>query len=227
MKTKIYLVSTLLFVLGITLKAQTSNSAIQKETNEASAQSSAENKRILTRLGGKTVPDNMSAENPLAVKTANISGESERNDLLKLAEALNYQSQRLRRDAETKNGNEKAQMLAEANKFEHNSLQKQIAASEIFGTINQVKFNSNKETINKLIVSPDVDDVKKSRSRTLISSSEINMQKAKDLRQESYNLTNLRGRLGIMSNAEEKEMTALHEQGEVINLLFKKAKSGI
>ncbi|MBL7931330.1 MAG: hypothetical protein JNL60_05495, partial [Bacteroidia bacterium] len=110
---------------------------------------------------------------------------------------------------------------------ERNSLQKQIEASEIYGTINQVKFNSNKETINKLIVSPELDDSKKSQSRVLISSSESNMQKAKELREESYRAANLSGRLGIMSNAEEKELMALSEQSKAIDILFKKPKSGV
>lgn len=226
MRTKIYLVSTLLFVFGITVKAQTSGPTAQKENNDAAAQSS-ENKRILTRLGGKTVPDNMTAENPLAVKTANLSGESERNDLLKLADALNYQSRRLRRDAELKNGNEKNQMLAEADKFEQNSLLKQIQASEIFGTINQVKFNSNKETIDKLIASAEIDEAKKARSRVLITSSEKNMQMAKDLRQEAYRFSNLATKLGTLSNAEDKEITALSDQSKAIDILFKKPKSGV
>ncbi len=220
MKTKIYLVSVMLTALTAT-EAQTN--ANQVSTTEASAG----NKRILVRLGGKTVPDDMSKENPLAVKTANISGESERNTLLKFAEALNYQAQRLRREAQTKTGLEQELDLQEATKYETRSLQSQIKASEILGTINQVKFNSNKESINKLFASVELDADKASKTRSLITSSEKNMQKARDLRQEAYTYSNLGTRLGALSNAEEEELTALGEQGEAINLLYKTNKKSM
>lgn len=213
MKTKIYLVSVMLFTLAISSRAQQGTQNNSTETTE-------NNKRILVRLGGKTVPDDMSKEHPLAVKTANISGESERNDLLKLAEALNYQAQRLKREAETKTGAEKTQTLAEAEQFERKSLEKQISASEISGTINQVKFNSNKETINKLVGSTEQDANKSNRTRALIMASEKNMQKARDLRQEAYSFSNLAAKLGTMSNAEEREVTALGEQRQAIELLY-------
>lgn len=219
---KIYLVSFLTFYLGMAMTAQNKQAETELSTN-----SSDDNKRILTRLGGKTVPDNMSAEDPLAVKTANISGESERIELLKLAEALSYQSRRLKKDAETKSGNEKAQMLAESAKFERNCLLKQIEASEIFGTISQVKFISNKETINKLLLNANLEENKKTKTRALIVSSEKNMQVAKSLREESYLTPNLVARLGNMSNAEEKEILALGEQSQAIHLLWKKPGAGM
>ncbi len=224
MKSKIYLVSLMAFTLGITVNAQTGSMPAEKTSAEQIANSSPENKRILVRLGGKTVPDNMDAESPMAVKTANISGESERNDLLKLAEALSYQARRLKNEANTRSGNEKNQLLAEAAQYEKNCLRKQIEASEIFGTISQVKFNSNKETINKLIATVKLDESNVSRARTLILSSEKNMQLAKDLRQESYSRPSLEARLGTMNNAEEKELLALSEQSQVINVLWKKSK---
>lgn len=227
MKTKIYLVSIMGFTLGTALNAQISSTAAKQTETEQLTNSSSENKRILVRLGGKTVPDNLSAENPLAVKTANISGESERNDLLKLAEALAYQARRLKKEADTKTGNEKNLLLSDAAQFEKNCLLKQIEASEIFGTMSQVKFNSNKETINKLIVTVKLEESKMSHTRALIVSSEKNMQLAKDLRQESYLNSSLAARLGNMSNAEEKELLALGEQSQAISLLWKNPASGM
>ncbi len=226
MKTKIYLVSVMALSLGINLSAQTNKvTAEQPGTEQANA--SAENKRILSRLGGKAVPDNMSAEHPLAVKTANISGESERNELLKLAEALAYQAKRLKNDAGKKSGAEKEQMLTEAAQFERNCLQKQIEASEIFGTISQVKFNSNKETIQKLLVTVKLEESKMNQTNQLITSAEKNMQLAKELREESYALTGLTARLGNMSNAEEKEVMALGEQSKAIDILWKRPKGSM
>jgi hypothetical protein len=222
MKSKIYLVSVVAITLVTTVNAQTGG-PVAEAGQPASA--SSENKRILTRLGGKTVPDDLSAETPLAVKTANISGESDRNELLKLAEALSYQARRLKNDATSKTGDEKNRLLADAAQFEKNCLLKQIEASEIFGAMSQVKFNANKETINKLIVTEKLEANKMSRTRALISSSEKNMQLAKDLREESYSSSNLAARLGRMSNAEEKEVLALGEQSQAINLLWKKPKS--
>lgn len=225
MKTKIYLVSVMAVTFGITLNAQTASASV--ESTELSSASSSDNKRILTRLGGKTVPDNLTAESPVAVKTANITGESDRNELLKLAEALAYQSRRLKREADTKTGTEKDRLLTEAAQFERNCLIKQIEASEIFGTISQVKFNSNKETINKLITTVSLEETKMARTRSLIVSSEKNMLLAKNLRQESYLNPSLPARLGNMSNAEEKEVLALGEQSQAINLLSKKPGNGM
>ena len=53
------------------------------------------------------------------------------------------------------------------------------------------------------------------------------MQLAKELREESYLRPNLSARLGVMTNAEEKEVLALGEQGRAIDLLWKKSKTGI
>lgn len=217
MKTNIYFLGIISFILSFQASAQT----------KESPQTSSENKRILARLGGKTVVDNQNAESELAVKTANITGESDRTELLKLAEALSYQSKRLKREAETKTGNEKAQLLAECAKFENKSLVKQIEASEIFGAMSQVKFNSNKETITKLIVSVKLEEPQMVKTRKLIFSAQNNMKIAKDLRQEAYASQSLPVRLGNMSNAEEKEVLALGEQSQAINILYKKPGAGM
>lgn len=219
MKTNIYFLIIACFISSLQAAAQTE----QKE----SQQSSSDNKRILTRLGGKTVTDNQSAESELAVKTANLTGESDRTELLKLAEALSYQSKRLKREAETKTGNEKAQLLAESAKFENKCLVKQIEASEIFGAMSQVKFNSNKETITKLIVSVKLEEPQMVKTRKLIFSAQNNMKLAKDLREEAYKSESLPVRLGTMSNAEDKEIIALGEQSQAISILYKKPVSGM
>lgn len=227
MKTKIYLVSVMALTLGMTtVSGQIANTAVKSPEAELSTNASPanENKRILMRLGGKTVPDNMDAESPLAVKTANISGESDRNDLLKLAEALAYQAQRLRNEAKTKNGTEKTKLISEAEQFEKNCLLKQIQASEIFGAMSQIKFNSNKEILNKLISNPQLEEKGMNHARFLISSSEKNMQLAKELRQEAHSLPNIASKLGTMGNAEEKELLALSEQTEAIDQLGRKTK---
>lgn len=224
---KIYLVSVMALSFGITVNAQNGNASANRTDAEQLIATSSDNKRILTRLGGKTVPDNLTAENPMAVKTANISGESDRNDLLKLAEALAYQAKRLKNEANIKSGNERNQLLSEAAQFEKNCLLKQIEASELSGTMSQIKFNSNKETINKLIASGKVEGSKVSRTRLLIVSSEKNMQLAKDLRAEAYLSSSLPTRLGTMSNAEEKEHLALGEQSQAIDLLWKKPGAGM
>ena len=225
MKTNIYILSMLAF--GLSLAAQSTKPSSEKSQTESPYSASSDNKRILTRLGGKSVPDNLDAEHPLAVKSANISGESERNDLLKLAEALSYQSRRLKNEAATKSGNEKNKLLNEASLYERNCLLKQIEASEIFGTISQVKFNSNKETIKKLLASVKLEVAKISRTKHLISSAERDMQLAKELREEAYTRTSLAAKLGSMSNAEEKEVLALGEQSQAIDLLWKKPGSGM
>lgn len=216
------------FSLSMTVNAQTNSTTEPAATAaEPTFYAGSGNKRILIRLGGKTVPDNLSAEDPTTVKNANISGESERNDLLKLAEALAYQSRRLKREAESKTGNEKDQLLAEAAQFERNCLLKQIEASEIFGTISQIRFNSNKETIQKLLLDSKPEESKVSRTRVLIQSSEKNMQIAKALRQESRLTAGLEAKLGQMNNAEEKEVLALGEQSQAITLLWKKPSEGM
>jgi len=226
MNSKIYLVAMMAFASGTILNAQTPNKS-ELALTEKNSNAPPENKRILSRLGGKSVPDDMSAENPLAVKTANISGEADRSELLKLAEALSYQSRRLKKEAETKTGNEKTQLLSEATQFEKNCLLKQIEASEIFGTISQVRFNSNKETINKLIVSTKLEESKMTTTRKLIFSAQNNMKLAKELRQEASQSISLPTRLGTMSNAEDMEILALGEQGRAIDILYKRPTSGM
>ncbi|WP_317900108.1 hypothetical protein [Aurantibacillus circumpalustris] len=222
MKTKIYLVSIMAFSLGLTLTAQTSKTNSEQASAEQLTSNSTDNKRVLSRVGGKSVPDNLSAESSVAIKSADISGESERSELLKLAEALSYQARRLKTEAATKSGSEKDKLLSEANQYENNSILKQVKASGILGTICQVKFNSNKESIQKLISTSKVDEARLSRTRSLTSSSDKNMQEAKDLREASYSSNSLSDKLAKMSRAEEKELVALEEQTKAIELLWKK-----
>ena len=227
MKTNIYLVIILSFGLGVHLIAQTTINKTDRANTESQTSATPKNKKILSRLGGKSVPNKLNVEHPVAVKSANISGESERSDLLKLAEALSYQSRRLKNEAAGKTGSEKEKLLNQAAQYEKNCLLKQIEASEISGSISQIQFSSNKETIKRLLASIKLEVAKISRIKQLISSAERNMQRAKCLRDEAYTRNSLVAKLGSMSNAEEKEVMALGDQTKAIDLIGKKPRGGI
>lgn len=68
MKSKIYLVSVMALTLGISLNAQNNQATATQSNTMETASVSDDNKRILSRLGGKAVPDNMSAEHRSPLK---------------------------------------------------------------------------------------------------------------------------------------------------------------
>ncbi|MDZ4665865.1 MAG: hypothetical protein SGJ15_13380 [Bacteroidota bacterium] len=137
------------------------------------------------------------------------------------AEELQLSEKKLRAQANTKKGQEKAQLIASANKIAKQIEAIQIQASEIYGKFNLETFQFVEEVYSALLKDPNVNDSYINRSEQLKIQAEQTLKLAKEMRQEAYAMPNNAGKLGTMQNAEEMEGIALGKQKEAVNILNK------
>jgi hypothetical protein len=137
------------------------------------------------------------------------------------SEELQLSEKKLRAQANTKKGQEKAQLIAAANKIANEVELLQIQASEIYGKLNLETFQFVEEVYAAFLKDPNVNDNFSSRSEQLRSEAFQTLKLAKEMRQEAYAMPNNAGKLGTMQNAEEMEGIAIGKQKEAINILNK------
>lgn len=137
------------------------------------------------------------------------------------AEELQLSEKKLRAQANTKKGQEKAQLIASSNKIAKQVELLQIQASEIYGKFNLETFQFVEEVYIALLKDPNVNDNYIDRSEQLKSEAEQTLKLAKEMRQEAYAMPNNAGKLGTMQNAEEMESIALNKQKEAVKILNK------
>jgi len=137
------------------------------------------------------------------------------------SEELQLAEKKLRAQANTKKGQEKAQLIASANKLAKEVELLQIQASEIYGKLNLETFQFVEEVYSALLKDPNVNDNFTGRSEQLRSEASQTLKLAKEMRQEAYAMPNNAGKLGTMQNAEEMEGIAISKQKEAINILNK------
>jgi hypothetical protein len=160
----------------------------------------------------------MSAYNKSLLTTSTMN---DAKNLLSQAEELQASEKKLRAQANTKQGQEKAKLIASANKLARQVEALQIQASEIAGKFNLETFQFVEEVFAALLKDPNVNDSYTIRSEELNSEAEQTLKFAKEMRQEAYAMPNNAGRLGTLLNAQEMEEVALHKQKEAINTLNK------
>jgi hypothetical protein len=165
-----------------------------------------------------SVGSSMSAYNKSLLTTSTMN---DAKNLLSQAEELQASEKKLRAQANTKQGQEKAKLIASANKLARQVEALQIQASEIAGKFNLETFQFVEEVFAALLKDPNVNDSYTIRSEELNSEAEQTLKFAKEMRQEAYAMPNNAGRLGTLLNAQEMEEVALHKQKEAINTLNK------
>lgn len=165
-----------------------------------------------------TVGGSLSAYNKSLLSPATL--QDAKNYLLK-AEELQAAEKKLRAQANTKKGQEKAQVIAEANKIAKQVELLLIQVSEINGKYNLETFQFVEEVYAALLKDPNVNDNYIERSQEIINEAAQTLKLAKEMRQEAYAMPNNAGKLGTMLNAEEMEMVAIAKQKEAVNVLNK------
>ncbi len=165
-----------------------------------------------------SVGSSMSAYNKSLMTTSTMD---DAKNLLSQADELQTSEKRLRAQANTKQGQEKAKLIAAANKLARQSEALQIQASEIAGKFNIETFQFVDEVFAALLKDPNVNDNFVMRSEELNSEAHQTLKFAKEMRQEAYAMPNNAGKLGTLLNAQEMEEVALHKQKEAINTLNK------
>jgi hypothetical protein len=164
------------------------------------------------------VGSSMSAYNKSLLTTSTLDDAKK---LLSQADELQASEKKLRAQANTKQGQEKAKLIASANKLARQVEGLQIQASEIAGKFNLETFQFVEEVFAALLKDPNVNDSYIIRSQELNSEAEQTLKFAKEMRQEAYAMPNNAGKLGTLLNAQEMEEVAIHKQKEAINTLNK------
>jgi hypothetical protein len=157
-------------------------------------------------------------EDKVAVKTTLTTQESAEN-LKQQAEDLILKSKYLREAAVNNTGLTKTELLEESNTLYKQAEMMMITALELSGVKNQEAFKLNKAGINQLLEKANLSAVASKQAQSLISDAEMNMRYAYEMREEANAMPTLAGKLGSLSNADEKETLALGEQNQALNIL--------
>lgn len=139
--------------------------------------------------------------------------------ILKQADELSLKASTLRNDANSKEGDEKAKMLAEASDLDKQAEQKTIEASELSAKISNDKFDVNKENVQALLATNKADEATTTQAKGLMDEADQAIKQARAIREEANAVANNSAKIGNLGNAEEKELIALNKQNEALNLL--------
>lgn len=140
-----------------------------------------------------------------------------------MKEAMNFKvtATELRRNAEVAAPNEKQILINEAISFENDYLVKEFEISKIKAKMTYAKFSKNKELIHTLTenIKDDIELITKVNQLNM--EAEYLFKVGKEMREEGNAQLTVQAKYGAMSNAEEKEVSAINKQYESIQLIEK------
>ncbi len=137
------------------------------------------------------------------------------------AEELFNKAQKLKTDAQTKTGNEKDKLLAEAKNLEDQGNEKNLQAAAIAKNDNAALYQANADNIATLIGEKKASEADITEAKKMNEEAALAFKQASSIREEANSLSNIGAKLGSMSNAEEKEAWALNKQQQALDLLKK------
>jgi hypothetical protein len=152
------------------------------------------------------------------------SAEALNNQLFEtMKEAMNFKvtAKELRKNAEEAAPNEKQILITEAISFENDCLAKELEISNIKAKMTYAKFSKNKELIYTLTenIKDDIELITKVNQLNM--EAEYLFKVGKEMREEGNAQLTVQAKYGAMSNAEEKEVSAINKQYESIQLIEK------
>lgn len=140
-------------------------------------------------------------------------------DLQQLAVTMELRAIELRNEAAGSEGDTKKLLLEEAINIEKLAIMMQIEAYEQSGIKNYALFKSKGQTIRALLLGPGLDEDIFKPVTLHIGFAERNMKLAVEMREEANAENKPAVKLGRLSNADEKEVLALNEQDQAIDLI--------
>lgn len=157
-------------------------------------------------------------QDKVAVRTAPTAKQSELN-LKQKAEELSLKSKYLREAAVNNTGLTKSELIEEANALYKQAEQMFITALELSGIQHKEEYALNKSSINQLLEKSTVSAIAGKQVQGLIAEAEMNMRFAYEMREEANAMPTSAGKLGSLSNADEKETLALNDQSKALSIL--------
>lgn len=149
------------------------------------------------------------------------SGNNPYIDLNKEAEDLSMKAVDLRKEAGTKTGSEKEELIAKAVENEKKADDKHLEAALILQSDNKSIFETNTENLNSLKQLNKASETDLNEVSRLTEEANIAFKQAASIREEGNSQTNIAAKLGNYSNAEEKEAEALSKQEQALFIMKK------
>lgn len=214
MKTRIYISTLLALTIQVMVNGQTPGNPVSKDDNFGMGLTYSDKASPKKQLmDGKEV-----IQDKVVVRTVPNTRTPAQN-LNQQAEELSLKSKYLREAAVNNTGLTKTELMEEANALYKQAELMFITALELSGVKNKEAYTLNKTTINQLLEKSNVSAFAGKQVQSLITEAEMNMRYAYEMREEANAMPTTAGKLGSLSNAEEKETLALGEQTQVINIL--------
>lgn len=142
--------------------------------------------------------------------------------LVNEAEKLNDKAYEQRKEAVTKTGSEKEELIKQATENEKLATDKKLEASVLFQHQNRENFKNNTDNLTelqKLTGTKTGNEI--SQANMLVDEAVINFKQAQKIRTEAEAYPSGAAKLGGLSNAEEKENEALAKQQKAVEILSK------
>jgi hypothetical protein len=148
-------------------------------------------------------------------------GSSNLTALTKESEDLALQAQKTREEAKDAKGKQKEKLLLEAKELDEKSTNKSLEVAELVKNDHAAIIAVNDENIQNLIKENKANNTEIEQAKALNEEATNAMKKATVMRQEAASAKSTGAKLGGLSNAEEKESSAMLKQGQALEILLK------
>ena len=213
MKTRIYLSTLLALIIQVMVNGQTQGNQASGNDNFGMVLKYHDEGTKKQFMDGKEV-----IQDKVAVATV-PSAKSSGQTLKQQAEELSLKSKYLREAAVNNTGLTKTELMEESNALYKQAEMMFITALELSGVTHKESYTLNKANISLLLDKSNVSAVAGKQVQSLIADAEMNMRFAYEMREEANAMPTTAGKLGSLSNADEKETLALGEQNQALNIL--------
>jgi hypothetical protein len=157
--------------------------------------------------------------------SAPVSADKAKDNLNAQADEIAGKAKDLRISARDKTGDEKEKLLTEAKALDKEANKKYLEATDVTKTVNTNEFSTNNENISALLNANTSSKEDINEAKKLDEEAKATFKQAQSIRGEASSQNSDAAKLGIVSNAEEKEAEALNKQRKAVELLMK-ANSG-
>lgn len=138
------------------------------------------------------------------------------------ADSYATEARNLRKEAADKTDPEKTNLINKAKTLEAKSINTKLQASSFQKDLNDAQFNNLNEAITNYLEKAKASNAPEvANAEELINMINTNKKQASDIRNEANASTNNAAKLGVLSNAEEKEAEIQLRQYDVISMLKK------
>ncbi|MBK9283279.1 MAG: PD40 domain-containing protein [Sphingobacteriaceae bacterium] len=158
------------------------------------------------------------------VKNSNSNNTNSNANYEKLnieAEELSLKAFELRKEANTKTGTEKDNLIAQANENDKKADEKHLEAVAILESNNKEVFNTNTVNLKTLLQLNKASEMDVNETNRLMEEANLSFKQAAAIREEGNAQSNVAAKLGNFSNAEEKEAEALSKQKQALYIMQK------